>query len=197
MRKSIILSFYIFFVFQVNAQQSYTINDFGTYIIDCNLGIIKKVPIDQELFFSRFWKDYAVFSCIINRHGTVIYNFKNGFISEILGGVPPTSGEKLIEVSPYIIYFVDCYIFKLDPVNLKIIEKTYVGELYKYPDTDEVELEPVVYEHKNKHSMRYRGKNNFIDITYASQIYPSNCTAVYDSALNRYVVCVYKSDYGR
>jgi hypothetical protein len=179
----------------VYAQQSYAIDGYGTYIIDNNLGSIKKVPVDQDLFFYKFWRNYALFS-LMGRDGSLIFNIENSTVSEVLYE-PYPYGPKILVDEDYFVIFDWGHIYKLDPVNLKIVEKIYVGELYKYPDIDVTEIEGVIYERIGDYTMRFRGKNNYIEITDATQINRPNFSVVHNSILNWYVVCVHKTDYGR
>jgi hypothetical protein len=67
----------------IHAQQSYTINDYGTYIIDSNSRYIKKLPIDQDLFFIEFWKNYAIFF-IMGEYSIVVNNTHSNSIIQII-----------------------------------------------------------------------------------------------------------------
>jgi hypothetical protein len=195
MRKPIAVLICFFLCIPIYAQQSYTINGYGTYIIDNNTGIIKKIPADQDLFFYKFWKNYALFS-LMGRDGMIVFNIESGAVSEIFFE-PYLFGPKILGDENYFVIFAYGYIYKFDPKNLDIIEKIYVGELYKYPDTDATEIEGVQYERTGNYTLRCWGKNNYVEIIDASQIERPSISVVHKSTLNWYVVCIHKIDYGR
>jgi hypothetical protein len=179
----------------IQAQQSYTINEYGTYIIDNNSGNVIKLPVKQDLFFIKFWKNYALFS-LIGVHGSILFNIDSGSVSEILYE-PHHYGFKIFEDKNYFVIFLWGYIYKLDQINLKIIEKTYVGELYKYPETELAEYNDRTIVKIGERSIRYISDedNTYIDITYGPKINMNYPITAYNSILNLFAICVVTEGY--
>jgi hypothetical protein len=193
MRKLIIIVIYLFLCISIYAQQPYTINDYGTYIIDNNSGLIKKLSIDQDLFLYKFWRKYAVFF-ILGRLEIVIININNGAISEALYE-PYHYHPKILEDAPFLVIFSYGHIYKFDPINLELKEKTYVGEADEYLNTDSPKSETVLREKIGERTIRYKGKDSYIEITYGLKINMNYPLVSYNSILNRFAICVVRESY--
>jgi sporulation protein YlmC with PRC-barrel domain len=188
---------------QVFAQQSYTINDYGTYIIESDSGTIKKVPIKQDMFLWKLWKNYAVFNCL-GRLGYVVYNIESGTVSDILlekGNMD----IKILDDEHYFTIFAWSHIYKLDPISLVIVEKKYVGSIFS-ETYGSSEKGPITVEKIGESSWRFRGKNNttsYIDLTFCvdvpnphgDQDLMAYLTLGYFATQNRYVFSLLTDKY--
>jgi hypothetical protein len=204
MVKLIILLLSLFTSLPAYAQQSYTISDFGTYIIEFDAGTIKRVPTGQDLALWKNWdwKKYILFNCM-GRMGYVLYNVDSGAASDIIYEHGADDGAKILEDGDNLVLFLYAHTFTFDPVSLKLIEKKNVGRLYKEPDSG-AEAERVMSEELGYLNERYRNKNNtnYIDITYTIPFFSSlrhlsryMDIVDYFSAWNRYVLCIHTEDY--
>jgi hypothetical protein len=200
MLRKILLFVFINIALMPQAQEKFTINEYGTYVVYS--GMIKKVPTALDLRFHLFYENYAMFFVQGKIGKMVLFNIDSGAASEILDE-PYGNGPKILETNPFFVIFYCDHIFKLDPITLKTIEKEYVGPLYIYPDKEYAEYEPVIRERISEKAFRYTGENNYIDVTYGKQInlsrdrgsYGYDCWTV--GRLNRYVLEVYPCDYSQ
>jgi hypothetical protein len=202
MRKLLVSLFLLPFSFYLFAQETYTIDEHGTYVIDS--GRIIKVPIrrweDFSHFFHGFWGDIAIFQYDYSSKGLVIFNIKNGAVTEIQGTTSFVL-PKFIEGNAYFYVLYgsrnDEYILKFDKVTLELIEKNYVDTLAEreYPH-----WKPINEEKIGKRTVRYTTDNgDYIDVIYDYEVEMRewwNFSVYYDSKLNRYVITV-KFDDGK
>jgi hypothetical protein len=177
----------------MQAQVVYEINEYGTYIIDYDTSVIQKTPVDCDLYFYKFYRNYAILF-FIERNGMIVYDISHDILSENI--FESYSAElKVLEGEEYFSIFVYNHIYKFNPLNLEVIEKTYVGELYRYPETDSVGFENLVSEKRTgERTILYESKNNSIEVIYSDEIgsLKNKIITVYDSISNRYVIHVYK-----
>jgi hypothetical protein len=189
---------------QLIAQETYTINEHGTYVLDTRRLI--KVPLsikeDQGLHtIYQFWENYAVFVYSGGGlNGIAIFNIENGSTLEIMDesfyGLP-----RIIEDDTYFAILHgdqnNDYIFKFDKVTLELVEKTYVGSLF---DRERYlrPWEPVTIEKIGERTVRYITNNNsYIDVIYGADVEMRewwNFSVYYDGSLNRYTFFVFFYD---
>jgi hypothetical protein len=203
MRKPLLSLLLLVFSMSLQAQETYTINEHGTYVIDS--GRIVKVPIrkyeDYSYIFHGFWEDIAVFQYDLSQKGIVIYNIKNRAAAEI----PGTASFVMLKILDDNEYFSvlygdknDEYIYKFNKTTLELVRKIYVRSLYEqsyvvlhhWPPLGN----PVIKEKVGDRTVRYTiDDGKYTDIVYGPEVEMRewwNFSVYYNSNLNRYAIFV-------
>jgi hypothetical protein len=82
-KKSIMFcSFIIFLLASLNAQDTFNVNEYGTYLI--KNGIIEKLPIDDHLMYPRPHLNYIMFH-VTDKDTAWLYNMDNGIATSFVG----------------------------------------------------------------------------------------------------------------
>jgi hypothetical protein len=169
MRKILFILTFLILISSLAAQEIYTINEYGTYVADSK--IIKKVPSERLLVAEKFLKNYVVFDDWLGRNfsGPWVFNIENGAIAEIKDDLFP-GYFKILDDDKHLTFACNGYITKLDLISLEIVEKYYAGEEYNYKDIIPREWENAKYKKLGDRTVRYFGKDSYIDIMYGEDI---------------------------
>ena len=183
---------FLFFSALLYTQETYSINQYGPYIIDS--GVLIKIPSrSQALQLVEFKNNYALFRSWYGGGGFTLFNIKNNAIIELRGErfirVP-----KIIDDTDYISIFQNEYIIKLDLETLELLEITHVGRLYdlfyNYQSSWEIPTPVRVGERL----VRYESESNSIHILYGTEIDMDKLEDyffIYDTTLDRYAIRVH------
>ena len=199
----------------VAAQETYTVNEHGTYVIDS--GVITKVPFrlptDGNIGVCGFWRNYAVFCYSAGGSlGILVFNIENGASNDIFDESFSSIPEIIKDDTHLCImigkwnndyyphrrwwamdnFDLDYYIYKFDMKSLELLEETFVGRLLNrqiyYPTG-----EKITYNIINDNTVRYAHGDKTFDIVYGQRVDMRQWDrfyVYYDSRLNRYAVFV-------
>jgi len=158
-----VLTIFLFFIFPLYSQASYTIDDFGTYII-IEKGI-HKVPVigdESQLSFFCFRGQYAIFGAS-NARGRIsfylLYDIENDIVSERLAYVYSKNINYLSigikAEKDNVLLRLGNVIYLLDSKSLSI-KDNYNVDYYEFKDLIKKNEESFFqYDLLNKHSIRY------------------------------------------
>jgi hypothetical protein len=212
MRKILLLVFLLVYSLSLKAQETYTINEHGTYIVDS--GAITKVPFGvsaNDISIYGFWRNYAVFIFyeLGDSMGVLLFNIDNKAVNYILDESFAVIPE-IIEDDTYLCIMLgkwnnvssirkfdtklelDYFIYKFDMKSLELVEETYVGKLFRrrrYLPTGE----KITSNRINNNTVRYIHGNKYFDIIYDRGVDMRQWErffVYYDNNLNRYAIFV-------
>jgi hypothetical protein len=167
MRKILLILTFLFLINALTAQETYTINEYGTYVTDSKT--IKKVPSDRFLIAWKFWKNYVVFGDFFGHRGITVFNIENSATVVIKEDL--FAGHfKILDDDKYLTFACNGYITKLDLISLEVVEKYYAGEKYNYKDIIPIEWEDARETKLGNRTVRYYGRDSYIDLIYGEKI---------------------------
>jgi hypothetical protein len=183
------------------AQETYRINEHGTYVIDS--GTLIKVPVrkwddNRYDYIHGFWEDMFVSQYYDSPDGIVLFNIKNGAITEIPGEAFFYGSPVFLRNYVYFSMLYGSYIYKFDKVTLELVEKIFAGTLSK-PKYSDQEGETLNEEKIGDRTVRYTTINGkTIDVSYGPKVEMSewwNFSVYYFySNPNQYVIKVIFDD---
>jgi hypothetical protein len=173
MRKFILILTLFLPVFSMSllAQETYRINEHGTYVIDS--GKLIRVPVRKwedngYHYIHGFWEDILVFQYYDYPDGIVLFNIKNGAITEIPGETLFYGSPVFLRNYVYFSMLYGSYIYKFDKVTLELVEKIFANTLsIPKPKYSDQEGETLSNEKIGERTVRYTTSNGkTIDLIY-------------------------------
>jgi hypothetical protein len=173
--------FVVFFLFVVNlsAQDSVTINEYGTYIVKNKNA--KKLPVTEHLSSVRFWEHYLLFQADDNK-GCYIYNIQNDVLSLRIEDfyiypIKKYQNKLYIRGRSYRTKYIDnrrhdrseIRDYELNAITLDVISITG-PEIKEHFSSDSGLSIQTESEKLEEHIIRYKGRNYYLDVLYGNNI---------------------------